>query len=122
MKENISERVYQKLDEITGLLLGGKLSIFFGSGISVYSPSNLPTGGSLRRAIFEEIFNTKFTVDIRGNILKKKEYRETNEKLLKGKKFLDTIKFLEMYCGRMAKFSFRLLKKKKTNLIGRIGS
>lgn len=84
MRENISEQVYQKLNEITGLLLGGKLSIFFGSGISVYSPSNLPTGSSLRRAIFEEIFNTIFTVGIRGNILKKKEYRETNEKLLKG--------------------------------------
>ena len=49
MNEDVPEAVKLRLNEIIQLIQERKLAIFYGAGISISPPSNLPSGGMLRK-------------------------------------------------------------------------
>lgn len=59
-------------DEITTLLSGGEIVTLLGAGISLWSPTNLPSGNSFSEAIFRALFQDEYGRNV-----------DPNEKLLK---------------------------------------
>ena len=84
MPKQLTTEVKEKLDILLDAILENDLSIFFGAGISFYPPTNLPVGSSLRRAIFDHLFNVPLASDLGNRILSNAEYGVARDKLLSG--------------------------------------
>ena len=56
---NEMQNINESIREIIHLLKNKRLAIFCGAGISINSPSNLPSSSEFRSALVEQIFDVK---------------------------------------------------------------
>jgi len=84
MTRNLSDELTKVLDSITDSILNGDLAIFFGSGISVYPPSNLPVGSALRRSLFDQLFDAPSLLKIKTQILTDDRLNGARDRILYG--------------------------------------
>ena len=81
---NLSNELTEILDTLVESIKSGDLALFFGSGISVYPPSNLPVSSELRSSLFNQLLNTKPLLIIKKRILMDKSLSEAKERILFG--------------------------------------